>query len=101
MRPSDTETAREKQEGMNKHRFAFDAQFDLGNLIHRFNQFLSDRIPLRRAAPDVRHDDCRKVQFDIAELPATSVIILFHNEGWVHVIHDSSNNMCYCFCLAC
>lgn len=54
---------------------------DAGFKLNRFNQYLSDRLPLRRNVTDVRHDDCKHIHYDISVLPKTSVILLFHNEA--------------------
>ncbi|KAM3871789.1 polypeptide N-acetylgalactosaminyltransferase 6-like [Diretmus argenteus] len=58
---------REKQKGLAKN---------------QFNQFASDRISLHRSlGSDTRHPDCLEQRFRRC-LPATSVIIVFHNEAW-------------------
>uniref|UniRef100_A0A5S6Q507 Polypeptide N-acetylgalactosaminyltransferase n=1 Tax=Trichuris muris TaxID=70415 RepID=A0A5S6Q507_TRIMR len=49
--------------------------------MNQFNIIASDRIPLNRSLRDVRRAACRTVVYPI-ELPATSVIIVFHNEAW-------------------
>nr|XP_009296677.3 polypeptide N-acetylgalactosaminyltransferase 10-like [Danio rerio] len=60
-----------------------------------FNIFVSDRIALNRSLPDIRHPNC-KLKLYTADLPNTSVIIPFHNEGWssllrtVHSVLDRS-----------
>jgi polypeptide N-acetylgalactosaminyltransferase len=56
-------------------------RFPPGFNKHKFNQHKSDRLPLRRPQPDVRHADCKAVTYDIDQLPKTSIIILFHNEA--------------------
>ena len=60
-----------------------------------FNEYVSDLISIKRKLPDVRCDLCKsKVYSD--NLPATSVILCFHNEAWstllrsVHSILDRS-----------
>lgn len=60
-----------------------------------FNEYVSDLISIKRKLPDVRFDLCKsKVYAD--NLPATSVILCFHNEAWstllrsVHSILDRS-----------
>ncbi|KAK9505613.1 hypothetical protein O3M35_009624 [Rhynocoris fuscipes] len=50
--------------------------------INKFNLLASDRIPLNRTLPDVRRKKCLGKYEDIAGLPKTSVIIVFHNEAW-------------------
>lgn len=49
--------------------------------INRYNLLASDRIPLNRTLPDVRKKSCTLKNYR-TELPATSVIIVFHNEAW-------------------
>lgn len=50
--------------------------------INRFNLVASDKISVDRKLPDARKTACRKKEYDIKELPNTSVIIVFHNEAW-------------------
>jgi Glycosyl transferase family 2 len=64
---------------------------------HKFNQYLSDLISVRRSLPDVRSDYCKKVELNYSKsLPKTSVIIIFYNEAWstllrsVHSVLDLS-----------
>jgi polypeptide N-acetylgalactosaminyltransferase len=55
---------------------------DAGFSKHKFNQFVSDRLPLRKDSPhNVRPSLCDSVVIDVANLPPTSVVILFHNEA--------------------
>ena len=63
--------------------------------INRFNLAVSDRIPVDRKLPDARKLTCRKMKTNEAELPSTSVIIVFHNEAWstlVRTVHSVLNN---------
>ena len=46
---------------------------------HAFNQFVSDLISVTRSLPDPRDGWCR-ARSEASGLPATSVIITFHNE---------------------
>ncbi|TRY62130.1 hypothetical protein TCAL_02174 [Tigriopus californicus] len=46
---------------------------------YAFNRLASDQISLKRTLPDVRHEACKKIQYDDT-LPAASVIIIFNNE---------------------
>uniref|UniRef100_A0A8C0SIR5 polypeptide N-acetylgalactosaminyltransferase n=1 Tax=Canis lupus familiaris TaxID=9615 RepID=A0A8C0SIR5_CANLF len=47
---------------------------------HAFNQLESDKLSPDRAIRDTRHYSCPSVSYS-ADLPATSVIITFHNEA--------------------
>ncbi|XP_059615210.1 polypeptide N-acetylgalactosaminyltransferase 2-like isoform X1 [Phlebotomus argentipes] len=47
---------------------------------NRFNQQASDLLPSNREIPDTRNPMCRKKKWK-RDLPATSVIITFHNEA--------------------
>uniref|UniRef100_A0A3Q1GTG6 Polypeptide N-acetylgalactosaminyltransferase n=1 Tax=Acanthochromis polyacanthus TaxID=80966 RepID=A0A3Q1GTG6_9TELE len=47
---------------------------------NKFNQVESDKLRMDRAVPDTRHDHCRHKQWK-SDLPASSVVITFHNEG--------------------
>lgn len=50
---------------------------------HKFNQEASDALASNRAVPDTRHPQCAKEGHlrPGEELPATSVVITFHNEA--------------------
>lgn len=49
--------------------------------MNGFNGALSDKIPLNRSLPDIRHSGC-KYRMYIEDLPTVSVIVPFHNEHW-------------------
>ncbi|OXB54971.1 hypothetical protein ASZ78_012747 [Callipepla squamata] len=67
----------------------------LGLETHGFNEALSERIPLRRELPEVRHPLCLQQEYD-SSLPTASIIICFHDEAWstllrtVHSIIDTA-----------
>uniref|UniRef100_A0A8C6L5C6 Polypeptide N-acetylgalactosaminyltransferase n=1 Tax=Nothobranchius furzeri TaxID=105023 RepID=A0A8C6L5C6_NOTFU len=47
---------------------------------NKFNQVESDKLRMDRAVPDTRHDHCKHKQWQ-SDLPASSIIITFHNEA--------------------
>uniref|UniRef100_A0A8C5MWE7 Polypeptide N-acetylgalactosaminyltransferase n=1 Tax=Leptobrachium leishanense TaxID=445787 RepID=A0A8C5MWE7_9ANUR len=47
---------------------------------NKFNQVESDKLRMDRSVPDTRHDHCRRKPWRV-DLPATSVVITFHNEA--------------------
>ncbi|ETE65447.1 Polypeptide N-acetylgalactosaminyltransferase 2 [Ophiophagus hannah] len=47
---------------------------------NKFNQVESDKLRMDRNVQDTRHDQCQRKQWRV-DLPATSVIITFHNEA--------------------
>uniref|UniRef100_H2YV47 Polypeptide N-acetylgalactosaminyltransferase n=1 Tax=Ciona savignyi TaxID=51511 RepID=H2YV47_CIOSA len=65
------------------------------------NQFVSERISLHRRLRDPRHNECKNRRpFDYRNLPTTSVVIAFYNEGWTtlirtvfSVLHNSPASM--------
>ncbi|XP_015432878.1 PREDICTED: putative polypeptide N-acetylgalactosaminyltransferase 9 isoform X2 [Dufourea novaeangliae] len=69
---------------------------DDGWLNNAFNQYVSDLISVHRTLPDPRDPWCKEPGRYMQELPATAVIICFHNEAWsvllrtVHSVLDRS-----------
>lgn len=69
---------------------------DDGWMKNAFNQYVSDMISVHRSLPDPRDEWCKKPDRYLQDLPATSVIICFHNEAWsillrtVHSVLDRS-----------
>ncbi|XP_064201250.1 polypeptide N-acetylgalactosaminyltransferase-like 6 isoform X2 [Anguilla rostrata] len=58
-----------------------------------FNIYVSDNIALDRSLPDIRHPNCKQKLY-LENLPNTSIIIPFHNEGWsslLRTIHSIVN----------
>ncbi|XP_071524231.1 N-acetylgalactosaminyltransferase 7 isoform X4 [Panulirus ornatus] len=59
------------------------------------NMVVSDELAMDRAIPDTRHPECRHWEYP-EELPTTTVVIVFHNEGFstlmrtVHTVVDRS-----------
>ena len=46
---------------------------------YAFNRVASDKVSLKRQLPDVRHAECKTIDYD-EDLPKVSVIIIFNNE---------------------
>uniref|UniRef100_A0A1Q3G2S0 Polypeptide N-acetylgalactosaminyltransferase n=1 Tax=Culex tarsalis TaxID=7177 RepID=A0A1Q3G2S0_CULTA len=69
---------------------------DDGWAKNAFNQYAADMISIRRSLPDPRDPWCKEPNRYMTDLPATSVIICFHNEAWsvllrtVHSVLDRS-----------
>ncbi|XP_058465953.1 putative polypeptide N-acetylgalactosaminyltransferase 9 isoform X1 [Malaya genurostris] len=69
---------------------------DDGWTKNAFNQYAADLISIRRSLPDPRDQWCKEPGRYQTDLPATSVIICFHNEAWsvllrtVHSVLDRS-----------
>ncbi|XP_061186167.1 polypeptide N-acetylgalactosaminyltransferase 5-like [Saccostrea echinata] len=58
-----------------------------------FNQYASDMISYHRRLPDIRNPSCKLKTFP-KDLPATSIIICFHNEAWsvlLRTVHSILN----------
>lgn len=61
-----------------------------------FNQYFSDLMSVRRRLPEIRDPWCAKPGRFLADLPATSIVIVFFNEAWsvvlrtVHSVLDRS-----------
>ncbi|XP_065670493.1 N-acetylgalactosaminyltransferase 7 [Hydra vulgaris] len=49
--------------------------------VYGFNQLVSDEISLDRVVPDMREEECKHWLYP-NDLPSSSVIFIFHNEGW-------------------
>ncbi|XP_058063078.1 putative polypeptide N-acetylgalactosaminyltransferase 9 [Anopheles bellator] len=61
-----------------------------------FNQYSSDMMSVRRRLPEIRDPWCAEPGRFLADLPATSVVIVFFNEAWsvvlrtIHSVLDRS-----------
>uniref|UniRef100_A0A182KBE2 Ricin B lectin domain-containing protein n=1 Tax=Anopheles christyi TaxID=43041 RepID=A0A182KBE2_9DIPT len=61
-----------------------------------FNQYFSDLMSVRRRLPEIRNPWCAKPGRFLADLPPTSIVIVFFNEAWsvvlrtVHSVLDRS-----------
>ena len=61
--------------------------------LFSFNMVASESISLDRYPADLRHEECKHWDYS-AQLPSSSVILVFHNEGWstlVRTIHSVIN----------
>lgn len=71
-------------------------RYDDGWMNNAFNQYASDMISVHRKLPDPRDKWCKVPGRYPENLPATDVIICFHNEAWsvllrtVHSVLDRS-----------
>ncbi|XP_058127519.1 putative polypeptide N-acetylgalactosaminyltransferase 9 [Anopheles ziemanni] len=69
---------------------------DAGIRTQGFNQYASDLMSVRRRLPEIRDPWCRVPGRFIANLPQTSIVIVFYNEAWsvvlrtVHSVLDRS-----------
>ena len=62
--------------------------------LNEFNLVVSDKISLDRKLEDARSEDCQALQYQPANLPQTSVVIVFHNEAWstlLRTVHSALN----------
>ncbi|KAK7110734.1 polypeptide N-acetylgalactosaminyltransferase 5-like [Littorina saxatilis] len=57
------------------------ALYDDGYKKNSFNQYVSDRVSVRRSLPHGWSDECKAMNFR-TDLPEVSVIFIFHNEAW-------------------
>lgn len=79
--------------GIGERGTAFVPHFDTKELMdqllteHNYNLLASDMISLHRSLPDARSDECKRLSYP-RKLPTTSVIIIFHNEGWTTLMRS-------------
>ena len=50
--------------------------------LYSFNEYKSSQLPLDREIPDIRIKECKSLEWDIAAMPKTSIIICFVDESW-------------------
>uniref|UniRef100_A0A915I264 Glycosyltransferase 2-like domain-containing protein n=1 Tax=Romanomermis culicivorax TaxID=13658 RepID=A0A915I264_ROMCU len=58
------------------------------------NLVASDRISLDRRVPDNRFEECKKIAYNLNDLPDASVVIIFTNEAWtplLRTVHSVAN----------
>lgn len=82
-------------EGGRPHVLRSDQQNDASQSLTEYgmNMVCSDEISLDRSIPDTRLKECRNWEYS-EDLPKTSVIIVFHNEGWstlLRTVHSVIN----------
>jgi len=69
-------------------------KIDKGWQDNAFNQYVSDKISVHRSLPDPRDDWCKADGRFLSDLPATSVVVCFHNEAWsvlLRTVHSILN----------
>lgn len=52
---------------------------------HEYNILATEKISLRRTLLDYRFPECKSLSYP-EQLPATSIIIVFHNEAWSTIL---------------
>ncbi|RZF44444.1 hypothetical protein LSTR_LSTR002217 [Laodelphax striatellus] len=77
------------------HNLRDDQQNDASQSLSEYgmNMACSDEISLDRSIPDIRMPECKHWDYP-QNLPKTSVIIVFHNEGWsvlMRTVHSVIN----------
>ncbi|KAG8038061.1 hypothetical protein G9C98_006386 [Cotesia typhae] len=82
-------------EGGKPHVLRDDQQNDVqqSESDYGMNMICSDEISLDRTIPDLRPEECKHWDYP-KKLPSTSVIIVFHNEGWsvlMRTVHSVIN----------
>eukprot|EP00729_Bicosta_minor_P004613 gene4613-17230_t len=50
--------------------------------LYSFNEYKSSLLPLDREIPDIRIQECKGLEWDVAAMPKTSIIICFVDESW-------------------
>jgi len=81
------ENPREERPGDNGNKYNLEGEgIDWNEVNAKKNEYgmnvvASDRIPMDRKVPDLRHEECKYWHYP-KELPTASVVIVFHNEGF-------------------
>ncbi|XP_063986785.1 N-acetylgalactosaminyltransferase 7 [Diachasmimorpha longicaudata] len=93
--PRDVKPRKGPGEGGKPHVLRDDQQNDVqqSESDYGMNMVCSDEISLDRSIPDMRPGECKHWDYP-EELPKTSVIIVFHNEGWsvlLRTVHSVIN----------
>ncbi|GIY17108.1 n-acetylgalactosaminyltransferase 7 [Caerostris darwini] len=94
--PQPTDTVREGPGENGKAHYARpEDQNEVAQVMMEYgiNLVVSDQIAMDRSIPDKRLPECKYWQYP-KDLPTTSVIIVFHNEGWstlLRTIHSVLN----------
>ncbi|XP_012941011.1 polypeptide N-acetylgalactosaminyltransferase 5 [Aplysia californica] len=64
-------------------------KYNLGWAANSFNQYISDKMSIRRYLPDCRSSACKQqAQGYSRYLQQVSVIIIFHNEAWTVLLRS-------------
>jgi len=69
-------------------------KIDVGWKDNAFNGYVSDLISVHRSLPDPRDEWCKAKDRFLTDLPATSVVVCFHNEAWsvlLRTVHSILN----------
>ncbi|XP_057334683.1 N-acetylgalactosaminyltransferase 7 [Microplitis mediator] len=93
--PQNTKILSGPGEGGKAHVLRDDQQNDVqqAESDYGMNMVCSDEISLDRSIPDLRPEECKHWDYP-KKLPTTSVIIVFHNEGWsvlMRTVHSVLN----------
>lgn len=93
--PKNDEDRQGPGEGGQPHRLREDQQNDADQSESEYgmNVACSDEISLDRSVLDTRLEECKHWDYPV-NLPSTSVIIVFHNEGWsvlLRTVHSVIN----------
>ncbi|CAG0879677.1 unnamed protein product [Darwinula stevensoni] len=93
--PKETEERTGPGQNGKPHYVGPEKQNEARNIFMEYgiNLIVSDEISLDRAVPDMRNPECKHWDYP-EDLPKTSVVIVFHNEGWstlLRTVHSVLN----------